>query len=96
MVDTIEQFIEDNKIVTGGANSGLNGAFVILSGFALHKGIELEDLHESIDAVMFKNEACHPMVENEIEELERVYEYAAKNNYAAFWKTEKAKKQYKF
>ena len=95
MTNIIEQFIVDNKISLEGEDSGLNGAFVILSGFALHKGIELGELSDSID-VFLKEASGSELSSNELYELERVYEYAASNNYSAFWKTEKAKKQYKF
>jgi hypothetical protein len=96
MTNIIEQFIVDNKIdVIEVIESGLNGAFVILSGFALHKGIELDELHKSIDEFIDKEMAA-TLANSEIDELQRVYEYAASNNYSAFWKTEKAKKQYKF
>lgn len=95
MTNIIEKFIVDNKIdVIEVADSGLNGAFVVLSGFALYKGIELEDLADSVKSHMGRGDTY--MAEQEAYELERVYEYAASNNYSAFWKTEKAKKQYKF
>jgi hypothetical protein len=61
----------------------------------LHKGIELDELHKSIDEFIDKEMAA-TLANSEIDELQRVYEYAASNNYSAFWKTEKAKKQYKF
>jgi hypothetical protein len=88
----IQDFIKDNNINLDTSDSALNGACVILSGFALYKEINssddlikiIEKILPEIDVAVYKKE------------LSRVFHYADMNNYGKFWETKQAQKEYKF
>ena len=84
-VEKLKQFITDNNLEF---NSGSGGDVNILAlcGYACFiKATELDCLN----AVDSEDGDVNS-------EITRVYNYAKKNNYAKFWKTDKAKKQYTF
>lgn len=85
----IRQFIIDNKLSLIGTGSSLNSVCCILSGYALHIGIT-EDLElNNILAEINPNDDLW-------KEIVKVFGFAKKNNYGEFWKSEEAKKMYKF
>lgn len=87
MVTKISKFIEDNKLNFTDSGSSLNSNCVILAGYALFIGIDnVEDLFKAIPYYG----------SSEMEELERVFDFAMSSSYGDYWNTEDAKKRYKF
>jgi hypothetical protein len=93
MKNKLIKFIEENAIDLYTKGGNLNGQCCILSGFALHFGyteadILIQDLVDNrIDGAQdseVQNELC------------RVFEYAKKNNYEAYWDTNEAHVNYNF
>lgn len=85
----IEKFIKENKLDFTDTGSSLNGNCVVLAGYALHLNINVFGfLLDALTVTVLSPEAE--------EELERVFDYAYINSYENFWKTEEAKKLYKF
>ena len=85
----IEKFIKENGLSFTGTGSQLNGNCVIICGYALHLKINIFDFL----VTSFTTTKLSPTAE---QELERVYDYAYKNGYEKYWKTEDAKLNYKF
>lgn len=83
MVKQLEQFKKDNNLEFHSGSGGDNN-ILALCGYATYINASLEDCIK-----VANNKDCD-------DEIKRIYEYAKKNNYAAFWSTEKAKFQYKF
>lgn len=89
---TIKEFVVKNNINLDAYGSALNGACVILSGFALHLRIPTaEDLIS-----ILKKEFPDIDSRDYNKELTRVFEYAKYHDYEIFWSTIQAKKEYKF
>ena len=87
--DRLTRFISDNTLSFGGEGSDLNSNCVILSGFALHCGVDdWFDLVEAIPGVIPNPTA--------MSELERVYKYAKSNNYGKYWESDEAELMYTF
>jgi len=89
MKDKIEKFIKENELDFTGEESGLNSNCTIISGFALHLGI-------NSSGELLK---CFPegfLGQQESQELIRVFNYAQGNGYGAYWETEEAKDLYNF
>ncbi len=84
----IEQFIVDNDLDFESTDSGLNANCVVLAGYALHLGLEDFETELLPEVEDFNNDA--------LIELERVHDYAAVNNYGAWWTSPMAKRMYKF
>ena len=89
--ERLKKFILDNKLDFKQEGSALNSVCCTISGFALYIGMIFEnDIENVIDEL---DEDAGGWYENE---LERVFEFATKNNYGEWWKTPYAKEQYKF
>lgn len=89
-MNSIEKFIKENKLTFLGKGSGLNSDCCILSGFALYQG------YKSSSAVISMIKDVFPRSSDFEEEFKRVFTYAQKKDYGAYWKTDEAKKLYKF
>jgi len=85
----LEKFIKDNNLLFDSIDSGLNSDCTILAGYADYIKADVNDVISSIKKVL-------PEVNKFEEEMERVFEYAQKNNYGEFWKKPEAKKMYIF
>lgn len=83
MIKQLKKFIKDNDLEFN-AGSGGDSNILALCGYALFIGASVEDCIKVAD-----NSDCDF-------EIERIYEYGERNNYAAFWKTPIAKEQYVF
>lgn len=83
----MKQFIKDNHLSFGEGRR--NSTVTVLIGYAQHLGLSQNDLEvelsDEIEADSFIQE-----------EIDRLWNYCKKNNYKTFWKTAKAKAQYKF
>lgn len=93
MENKLIKFIEENAIDLCDTGSSLNGQCCILSGFALHLGYTEADI--LIQALVNNgiDEAQDLEVQNEIC---KVFGYAKKNNYGAYWNTNEAHVNYNF
>tara|TARA_R110000782_G_scaffold113397_9_gene203419 strand:+ start:891 stop:1202 length:312 start_codon:yes stop_codon:yes gene_type:complete len=93
----LTQFIVDNELNFDDTGSGLNGACVILCGYALHidpeEKIDASDVVNAVDKSFIKIPKGRDQYMNEID---RVFYYAENNNYGEWWKSPDASKQYKF
>lgn len=89
-MNKIQKFIEENNLDFSGSRSELNGNCVILAGYALHIGFE------EYGAVLDAFDPEDTLGSELNDEFERVFEYANKKMYGAWWESEKAKKMYKF
>ena len=89
-IDLLLKFITDNKLGFDDSGSALNSNCVIICGYALYIGGNLEYIFESLRHLEYI------LTVDLITELERVYNYAEKNMYEKFWDTEAATKQYVF
>lgn len=84
-VKQLEKFIKKNNLEF---NSGSGGDVNVLAlcGYACYIGAKLLETQESTnndDSELYN-------------EITRVFDYASTHNYAKFWETEKAHKQWKF
>ena len=88
-IEKLTKFIEENKL---SFNPGeRNNNLAPLCGLADHYDASEEEVTKALT-----NAKVEVIWDNEmISELEKVYEYAIKNNYGNFWTTEQAK-EYKF
>lgn len=86
-VNKIQKFIKDNALNFEGKGSELNGNCVVLAGFACHLELTFDELVEK----MTEGQLVSSMTE-----LKRVFEYADSHYYGIWWKTNKAKEQFKF
>lgn len=87
-MNKIEKFIKDNDLSFDSEGSGLNSNCTILSGFALHLGLPLDELSD-----LLRNSVIPPTA---WDEFERVYNYAEANNYGVYWSGADAKDRYIF
>jgi len=85
-LNKIQKFIKDNGLDFDGYGSNLNSTYCSLSGYALHLDLNLEELKEKLK----------PEQMSEVDELDRVFEFAESHNYGAWWTSDDAKEQYKF
>lgn len=84
-VEKLKQFITDNKLEF---NSGSGGDVNILAlcGYACYIDASQEEVIQAANSN-----------DTDIDdEIKRVLDYAYNHNYAKFWQTEKARKQYTF
>lgn len=83
----IRKFIKENHLSFGEGRR--NSTVTVLVGFSQHLGLSeselLEELSDEIGDDSFIGD-----------EVLRLYNYCKARNYKKFWKTAKAKKQYKF
>lgn len=88
MKEKLVKFIKDNnlKFTEGRRNSDC----VIISGYALHLGVNDPNVIEKAIEFALDN------TDDYYEELCRVLDYAQDHNYQEFWKKEEAKKLYKY
>jgi hypothetical protein len=82
------EFIKNNSLNFNTSGSGLNSACVIISGYALYIDALEVEIGEAIEELFPKADYK--------EELDRVFDFALRNNYGAWWITEEAEKMYKF
>lgn len=84
-IEKLKKFIKDNNLEF---NSGSGGDVNILAlcGYACYIGASE---HDCINAVGSEDISINT-------EITRVFDYASTHNYAKFWETDKAKKQWKF
>jgi hypothetical protein len=87
----LKKFIKDNSLSFTGTGSDLNGNCTIIAGYADFLG-ETDDIN-IIKAIKEDFPGISITILNEIS---RVFDFAYTYNYGNFWKTEAAKKQYKF
>lgn len=80
-------FINDNGLsfLPGTRNSSCT----TLCGFATHLKASVDEVKEAIFSK-------YPLDAELNKEVDRVFDFANKRDYASFWTTEKAKAQYKF
>ena len=90
MEKRLTKFIKDNKLSFIGADSAVNSSCTIISGFADYLGIS--DWRDVATAIS----KAEPEAVGYRTELKRVFEFAYHYNYGNFWKTDEAKKMYKF
>lgn len=84
------KFIKNNNLDFNGSGSGLNSDCTIISGYALHLGIDSPDIViKAIKTINTEASKFKP-------ELERVFVYARNNNYGDYWDSDEAKSMYKF
>ena len=85
MVEQLKNFIKDNNLkFTEGSGGDIN--ILGICGYSVYKEASLEECLKAINTTNEKIKA----------EVTRVYNYAKTNNYGKWWKTENAKKSYKF
>lgn len=90
-MNLLEKFIEDNKLKFDVSGSALNGACVIISGYALF--LRIKNFATVAEAIVAK----FPSEKGNFEdELERVFNFAKTRNYGEWWKSSDAQKIYKF
>jgi len=85
-LNKIQEFIKNNGLDFTGSGSDLNSNFCSLSGYALHLGLTLDELKEKMTDEQL----------DEVDELDRVFDFAESHNYGAWWTSDDAKEQYKF
>jgi hypothetical protein len=91
-MNKLVKFIKENKLsFEGMTGSALNSDCCVLSGFALHCGIN--DVDEVKRAIW---DAKSNKKRNFVDELERVFQYAESNSYERPWKRGEFDKLYKF
>ena len=86
MENKIKKFVKDNNLDFTGTGSELNGNCVILAGWADHMGISNAD--SILDVIDISDEG--------VEEFQKVFEYALRNNYGTAWSTKAYEKMYKY
>ena len=83
----MKEFIKNNHLSFGVGRR--NSTVTVLIGYAQHLKMSIDDLKaelaEQIKADSFIKE-----------EIDRLWNYCKTNNYNNFWKSDEAKKQYKF
>ena len=87
----IEKFIKDNDLDFTSSDSSLNGNCVVLAGYALHMRLFYFSLLKELLPITGPK-----MTPEAWKELERVFDYADKMAYGDWWKSNEAKKMYKF
>ena len=89
-MERLVKFIGDNGLNFNGKGSDLNGNCCVISGYADYIGVTKANVIE--DAI----KVTDPRAKNYSKELKRVFKFAYTYNYGNFWKTDAAKKLYKF
>lgn len=84
-IEKLKKFIKDNKLEF---NNGSGGDVNILAlcGYACYIKANVDDCIDAVNS---------PLVDID-DEIVRVFDYASTHNYAKWWKTDIAKKQWKF
>lgn len=88
-MEKLEKFIKENNLTF--AEGSRNTDAVVISGYALHLGINDVNV---IENVIEKTVSTRGWEYDK--ELRRVFEYAKDNNYGQWWTLEGAKTMYKF
>lgn len=88
-MEKLEKFIKENNLTF--AEGSRNTDAVVISGYALHLGINDVNV---IENVIEKTVSTRGWEYDK--ELKRVFEYAKDNNYGQWWTPESAKTMYKF
>lgn len=90
----IEKFIRLNGLDFSGSGSELNGNCVILAGYAHYLGF---DTYDKLADELYSFDPDDEIIPTSCsDELERVFEYAVRNNYGKWWHSEESKKTYVF
>ena len=89
-IDKLKRFLIENNISFDFGER--NSSSTIVAGFALHIGFYESDLEE-ITTTIQDNCSCDPGWKDE---FERVFTFADKNNYGAWWDSRAAERTYKF
>lgn len=83
-IKKLKKFIKDNNLVF---KSGYrNTPSVVLTGYAQHIGASMIECINAVNTTDSKTN----------NEIERIYEFAERNNYKEYWNSEEVKKLYKF
>tara|TARA_R110000868_G_scaffold46107_2_gene152501 strand:- start:165 stop:422 length:258 start_codon:yes stop_codon:yes gene_type:complete len=85
MKEQLKKFIAENNLQFN-EGSGGDSNILAITGYSTYIGATIDDLLEAVNSTK----------EGVNSELDRVFSYAKKNNYAAYWKTAKAKVAWKF
>lgn len=83
----MRDFINENNISFEPGSR--NTSVTTLIGYAQYKGLTCQELIDELDAEITKDIFI-------LQEVNRLWDYCKSRNYKNFWKTAKAKKQYKF
>lgn len=89
MKEKLISFIKNNQLNFNTTGSGLNSACVIISGYSL--SIENSDVTLIVDSIL----EVFPQFDKQ-DELEKVFNFAERNNYEKWWSYPEAKKMYQF
>ena len=88
--DKLKQFLTDNRISFDFGER--NSASTVVAGFALHIGFDEGEKEDILD-IIERNCVCDPDWDDE---FERIFKFAARNNYGEWWKSKTAKNTYTF
>ena len=94
LIEQVNKFIKENDLDFSGEGSELNGNCTILAGFICY--LAYRNILSFSDSINIINSSLLKFSKETIEELERVFTYAWRNNYEHFWETKEATIQYKF
>jgi hypothetical protein len=87
MKNKIREFIENNVVYF--EEGSRNSTIITLIGYAQYLGLSKEDLEKELQEEIEVDGVIQ-------EEIDRLWSYASSNNYAKYWKTAQAKKDWKF
>ena len=85
------EFIENNDLDFTGVGSNLNGACVVISGYALHLGAGSTNIISQAINLHYSGRKLNYNLE-----LSNVFHYAQMNHYSDFWDTQEARDLYVF
>jgi len=87
MENKIRQFIQDNDLSFEPGNR--NFTMITLIGYSQFLELSKEDLEKELQEEIDEDSVIQ-------EEIDRLWSYASSNNYAKYWKTTQAKKDWEF
>lgn len=87
MKNKIRQFIEDNTLSFEEGERNAN--IIVLIGYSQFLKLSKEDLEEELQEEIDNDGVIQ-------DEIDRLWSYASSNNYAKYWKTKQAKKDWSF
>jgi len=93
-MNKLQQFIFDNKIDLNADSTGsdLNGLCLPVVGYALYLGYD-----DTLDIVKsIERDDVFSIPNIVVDEIDRIFEYAANNNYGNWWQREEAHETYIF
>jgi hypothetical protein len=83
----IREFIENNEVYF--EEGSRNSTVITLIGYAQYLGLSKEDLEEELQEEIENDSVIQ-------DEIDRLWGYASSNNYAKYWTTKQAKKDWSF